>query len=83
MCRLDGRPLVLVNTRYRVLAIATGPATPPQRLGVSLAFVIEDESVTEMLPAGYDQPNMHTLATKSTSDTDTARERGTGSGVNS
>jgi hypothetical protein len=48
-----------------------------------LAFVIEDESVTEMLPAGYDQPNMHTLATKSTSDTDTARERGTGSGVNS
>lgn len=62
LCRLDGRPLVLVSTRYRVLAVATGPATPPPQLKVSLVFVFENESVTEILPAEDDQPSLQTFA---------------------
>ena len=32
LCRLRGQPLLLVNTAYRLLAVATGPAAAPPRL---------------------------------------------------
>lgn len=62
LCRLDGQALLLVSTAYRVLGVATGPATPPAQLRVSLAFAFENETVTQVLPAGDDQPTLHTLA---------------------
>lgn len=34
LCRWRDEPLVLVNPFYRVLGVATGPATPPQHLVV-------------------------------------------------
>ncbi len=66
VCRLDGQPLLLVNTYYRVFGLATGPSTAPPQLKASLAFAFENESVTMTLPAGDDQPTFHTLALVST-----------------
>lgn len=68
VCRLDGQPLLLVNTCYRVLGLATGPSTAPPQLKASLVFAFENESVTEMLAASDDQPTVHTLALVSTKD---------------
>ena len=62
LCRLDGEPLLLVNTCYRVLGVATGPATAPRQLKTSLAFAFENDSVTGVFPAGEDQPSFVTLA---------------------
>lgn len=62
ICRVQGDPLVLVNTYYEVLGLATGPPEPPRQLKVSLAFAFENHSVSELLPAGEDQPGFHTLA---------------------
>lgn len=62
LCRLHGRPLLLVNTCYRVLGVATGPADPPGELKVSLAFAFDNNTVTRVLPAGEDQPTFQTLA---------------------
>lgn len=65
ICRLRGEPLLLVSTYYRVLGVATGPASPPPQLKVSLAFAFENGSVTRVLPAAEDQPTLHTLALRS------------------
>lgn len=73
VCMLDGEPLLLVNTSYRVLGVATGPLTPPAQLRVSLAFAFENESVTRMLPAGDGQPTIHTLALRSSRRLDTSQ----------
>ncbi len=62
VCRLRDKPLLLVSTCYRVLGFATGPSTAPAQLRASLAFAFENSSVTMTLPAGDDQPTLHTLA---------------------
>jgi len=62
LCTLRGRPLLLVNTHYRVLAIATGPATPPARLEVLVVPLVEDGSVVELVSDAEDQPGWQTLA---------------------
>lgn len=62
VCRLSGQPLLLVNTYYGVLGVASGPPTAPPQLKASLAFAFENSSVTMTLPAGDDQPTLHTLA---------------------
>jgi hypothetical protein len=62
LCRLDGQPLLLVNTAYRVLAVATGPAAPPSRLAVLIVCRLEDGSVVELLSEADDQPAWQTFA---------------------
>jgi hypothetical protein len=48
LCRLHGQALLLVNTHYRVLGIATGPAAPPSRLEVMWASRLENGAVVEL-----------------------------------
>ncbi|MBS1838816.1 MAG: hypothetical protein JST64_14070, partial [Actinobacteria bacterium] len=55
LCRLHGEPLLLVSTRYRLLAVATGPATSPPRIVVSIVGRLEDGSIVELVGDG-DQP---------------------------
>jgi hypothetical protein len=62
LCRLGGQPLLLVNTTYRVLAVATGPATPPSKLAVQIACRLENGSVAELLSGADDQPAWQTFA---------------------
>ena len=68
LCRLRDRPLLLVNTYYRVLAIATGPSSPPSQLKASTVFAFENDSVTEVLPIEDGQPTLRTLALVSAND---------------
>lgn len=62
LCRLGGRPLLLVNTSYRVVAVATGPATPPSQLTVSIVCRLEHGSVVELVSESDDQPAWQTFA---------------------
>ncbi|MFZ4519588.1 MAG: hypothetical protein ACOYOP_14455 [Microthrixaceae bacterium] len=62
LCRLHDRPLLLVNTHHRVLALATGPATPPSRLEVLWVSRIEDGTVVELLTDDPAQPTWQTFA---------------------
>lgn len=55
LCRLEGEPLLLVSTRYGLLAVATGPASPPPRIAVSIVGRVEDGSVVELV-GDRDQP---------------------------
>jgi hypothetical protein len=68
VCRIDGQPLLLISPCYRVFGLATGPSAAPPQLKASLAFAFENSSVTRTLPAGDDQPTLHTLALVSTKD---------------
>ena len=63
LCRLDGAPLVLVNTHYRVLGIATGPAAPPPQLEVRIASRLENGSAVELVNGSNTQPAWQLLAT--------------------
>ena len=49
LCRIDDKPLLLVNITYRVLGIATGPATPPARLQVAIVSRLENGEVVELI----------------------------------
>lgn len=63
LCRLRGEPLVMVNERYGVLAVATGPATPPSRLAMLIVCELGDGGgVVELQSAGDDQPSWQTFA---------------------
>jgi hypothetical protein len=62
LCLLDRSPLVLVNTRYRVLGIATGPAAPPPQVEVDIVSRIEDGSVVELISDSDTQPAWQLLA---------------------
>lgn len=62
LCRLGGQPLLLVNTSYRVLAVATGPASPPSKLAVLIVCRLENGSVAELLSGADDQPAWQTFA---------------------
>lgn len=55
LCRLDGRPFVLLSTPHGVLAVATGLSEPPQRLVVTLVSRLEDGAVVELVGDG-EQP---------------------------
>ncbi|MFV0318503.1 MAG: hypothetical protein ACK5O2_16265 [Microthrixaceae bacterium] len=65
LCRLDGEVLVLVNTYYRVLGVATGPSEAPEQLRTSLAFAFENNTVKRVMSAAGDQPTIHTFALRS------------------
>jgi hypothetical protein len=56
LCRLRGNPLLLVNTRYRLVGIATGPPTPPSSLVVTLVSRIEDGAAVELMSDDDSQP---------------------------
>lgn len=63
LCRLHDEPLVFVNTQYRVLAVATGPATPPANVEMLIVCELDDEGgVVELLSAGEGQPAWQTFA---------------------
>lgn len=63
LCRLRGEPLVMVNERYGVLALATGPATPPSKLAMLIVCELGDDgSVVELLSESDDQPSWQTFA---------------------
>lgn len=63
LCRLRSEPLVIVNERYGVLAVATGPATPPSKLAMLIVCELDDNgAVVELLSAEDDQPSWRTLA---------------------
>lgn len=63
LCRLHGLPLAMVNLSRRVLAVATGPATPPRRLEVLVVCELDDEGgVVELLSGSDDQPSWQTFA---------------------
>lgn len=49
LCRVDDKPLLLVNTTYRVLGIATGPASPPPQLRVLIVSRLENGEVVELV----------------------------------
>lgn len=55
LCRLNGQPFILLSTHNGVLAVATGPAAPPDRLVVTLVSRLEDGAVVELVGDG-DQP---------------------------
>jgi hypothetical protein len=57
LTQLDGAPLVLVNATYNVLGIATGPATPPERLSLILVTRLEGGHAVEIPAADPEQPN--------------------------
>jgi len=59
LCRLGGRPLVLVNPRYRVMAIAVGPPVPPDHVEINYGVSrLEDGAAVEM-PGVDGQPSWH------------------------
>jgi len=63
LCRLRGLPLVMVNQQHRVLAVATGPATPPSKLAVLIVSRLGDDGgVVELLSSSDDQPAWQTFA---------------------
>lgn len=63
LCRLQGLPLAMVNLSRRVLAVATGPATPPRRIEVLVVCELDDEGgVVELLSGSDDQPSWQTFA---------------------
>jgi hypothetical protein len=63
LCRLRGEPLVMVNERYGVMAVATGPATPPSKLAMLIVCELGDGGgVVELLSADDDQPSWQTFA---------------------
>ena len=62
LCRLDGRPLVLVNRHYQALGIAVGPPVPPDQLSVCYGVCrIEDGAAVE-IPGNDGQPSWHVFA---------------------
>lgn len=66
LCRLRGEPLVMVNERYRVLAVATGPAAPPSKLAMLIVCELGDGGgVIQLLSADDDQPSWQTFALRS------------------
>jgi hypothetical protein len=65
-CRLHGESLVMVNERYGVLAVATGPATPPSSLAMLIVCELGDGGgVVQLLSADDDQPSWQTFALRS------------------
>ena len=62
LCRVRERPLLLVNTHYRVLGIATGPAGPPPQLEVLIVSRLEDGDVVELVTDSDVQPSWQLLA---------------------
>lgn len=62
LCRIGGRPLLLVNTHYRVVGVATGPAAPPARLEVLVVSRLEDGAVVELVNGSETQPAWQLLA---------------------
>ena len=61
LCRLRGEPLVLWSAQHGVLAVATGPTSPPDRLVVQLVSRVEGGSVVELV-GGDDQPSWQIFA---------------------
>lgn len=66
LCRLNGSPLVLVNSHYRVMGIATGPAAPPPQIKVLIVSRLENGSVVELINDSDTQPAWQLLATVKT-----------------
>lgn len=62
LCRVQGHPLLLVNEHHGVLAVATGPATPPSQLAVLLVSRLDDGGVVELVAADDSQPSWQTFA---------------------
>jgi hypothetical protein len=62
LCLLDESPLVLVNTRDRVMGIATGPTAPPPRVEVHIVSRLENGSVVELISPSDTQPAWQLLA---------------------
>jgi hypothetical protein len=62
LCRHEGGPLVLVNPRYRAMAIAAGLLVPPSRLVVSGASRLECGAAVEIPAAGDGQPRWFVFA---------------------
>ena len=63
LCRLRGEPLVMVNERYGVLAVATGPAAPPSKLAMLIVSELDEEGgVVELLSSSDDQPAWQVFA---------------------
>jgi len=56
VCRHQGEPVVLLNVRYGLLALAVGPAVPPRRLVVAPAVRLQDGSAVE-IPGIPPQPS--------------------------
>lgn len=70
LCRIQGHPLLLVNTHYRVLGIATGLATPPSKLEVLIVSRLENGSVVELVNGDDTQPAWQTFALRSANHAD-------------
>lgn len=63
LCRLRGEPLVMVNQRYGVLAVAIGPASPPSKVTMLIVCELDNGGdVVELLSADEDQPSWRTFA---------------------
>ena len=66
LCRLRDEPLVMVNERYGVLTVATGPVTPPSKLAMLIVCELDDEGgVVQLLSSSDDQPCWRTFALRS------------------
>lgn len=63
LCRLRNEPFVMINERYGVLAVATGPPTPPSKLAMLIVCELDDEGgVVELLSGAEDQPSWQMFA---------------------
>jgi hypothetical protein len=56
LCRYEGSPLVLVNPRYRAMAVAAGLPVPPSRLVVPGVSRLEGGAAVEIPAVGDGQP---------------------------
>ncbi len=61
LCRLRGRPLLMVNVYHGVLGVATGPVEAPRRLEVLRVCRLEDGAAVEVLAPSDDQPSWQLL----------------------
>jgi hypothetical protein len=62
LCRVREQPLVMVNRQHGVLAVATGPASPPPQLAMLIVCRLEDGGVVELLSDRDDQPSWQIFA---------------------
>ena len=70
LCRLRGEPLVMVNRQYGVLAVATGPATPPSKVAMLIVCELDDEGgVIELASGSEDQPSWQVFAVRAEAGT--------------
>jgi hypothetical protein len=62
LTRFEGEPLLMINTHYGVLGVATGPKKAPAQLHILFVACIEDGTIVELAGDDKKQPSWQMLA---------------------